>query len=68
MLAPLPLLLTGPMLCALMRRHKVPMRTLSARLGITLKRIRLRRAQGISDPYVARDWIEAVTGTDPGPL
>jgi hypothetical protein len=68
MLAPLPLLLTGPALCRLMRIHKCPMRTLSARMGITLARIRLRRTHGISDPYVARDWIQAVTGTDPGPL
>jgi hypothetical protein len=68
MLAPLLPILSGPALCTLMRVHQCPMRTLRARLGIPLTRIRLRRAEGISDPHIARDWIEAVTGTDPGPL
>jgi hypothetical protein len=68
MLAPLLPILDGPALCRLMRVHQCPMRTLSARLGIPQTRIRLRRAQGISDPHVARDWMQAVTGNDPGPL
>jgi hypothetical protein len=58
--------LTGPALRRLMRQQHVTIRQLSARMQITLKRIRLCQREGIQDACVARDWIEAITGHDPG--
>lgn len=60
-------MLTGPQLCRLMRQHHTPMRTLAARMGIPLKRIRVMRQHGFSNPHVQRDWLQVITGTDPGP-
>ena len=62
------LYLTGPTLCRLMRRHKVTIRTLAQRMAIPMCRVRLRRCEGIADRHAARDWLEAITGQDPGPL
>jgi len=62
------LYLSGPTLCHLMRRHHVTIRTLAQRLGVPMTRVRIRRQQGIADRHVARDWIEAITGQDPGML
>ena len=62
------LYITGPTLCRLMRRRRMMIRTLAQRLGVPMTRVRLRRQQGITDRHVARDWIEAITGQDPGPL
>jgi hypothetical protein len=60
--------LTGRDLCRLMRRHHVSIRSLSARMQIPMVRIRWRRQHGIEDRHVARDWLEAITGQDPGRL
>jgi hypothetical protein len=62
------LYLTGPTLCRLMRRHQVTIRTLAARLGVPMTRVRLWRHEGIADRHAARDWLEAITGQDPGLL
>jgi hypothetical protein len=62
------LYLSGPTLCRLMRRHGVTIRLLAQRLAIPMKRVRLCRQAGIPDRHVARDWIEAITGQDPGLL
>ena len=62
------LYITGPTLCRLMRRHHVTIRTLAQRMAIPMCRVRLRRQHGIDDRHVARDWLEAITGQDPGPL
>ena len=62
------LYITGPILCRLMRRHHVTIRTLAQRLGVPMCRVRLRRRHGIDDRHVARDWLEAITGQDPGML
>jgi hypothetical protein len=51
-----------------MRRHHVTIRELSARMDITMKRIREVRRAGLHDPNAIRDWIEAITGQDPGPI
>jgi hypothetical protein len=52
----------------LMRRYHVTIRTLSRRMDIPMTRVRFRRRHGIEDRHVARDWLEAITGRDPGPL
>ncbi len=62
------LYLTGQTLCRLMRRHQVTIRCLAQRLDLPMKRVRRRRQEGIADCHVARDWIEAITGQDPGRL
>jgi hypothetical protein len=60
--------LTGPTLCSLMRRHHVTIRELAQRMALPMTRVRLRRLQGITDRHAARDWVQAVTGVDPGLL
>jgi hypothetical protein len=62
------LYLSGPVLCALMRRHRVPIRTLAQRMGIQMRRIRQVRQDGLTCPHATRDWVQAVTGGDPGPV
>ena len=41
-------------------------RELALRLDITMKRVRHVRANGLTDHNYIRDWIEAITGSDPG--
>jgi hypothetical protein len=60
--------LSGKELCRLMRKHRVTIAELALRTGITQKRIRQVREAGISDPFVVRDWIQAITRSDPGPI
>ena len=52
----------------LMRTHKVTIRALTAQMGITIKRVRHVRQHGLAEPHVIRDWIEGITGHDPGPI
>jgi hypothetical protein len=52
----------------LMRKHRVTIAELSYRTGITQRRIREVRERGLENPMAVRDWIQAITGTDPGPL
>lgn len=51
-----------------MRVHRVTIRELSRRMQITMKRIREIRELGLEDGYAIRDWIEGITGEDPGQL
>ena len=60
--------LSGRDVQRLMRRAHCTIRALSWHLGIPMTRIRMRRKHGIDNPHVARDWVEAITGKDPGPL
>ncbi len=62
------LYVTGAILCRLMRRHHLTIRLLAQRLDIPMTRVRRRRQEGIDNRHVARDWIEAITGQDPGML
>jgi hypothetical protein len=62
------LVLPGDEVRRLMRQCCVTIRELSKRTGITMKRIREVRAEGLCDRNAARDWIEAITGSDPGPV
>lgn len=59
--------MTGKELCTLMRKHKVTIRELAKRIGVPMKRVRFRREHGM-DRTLARDWIQAITGKDPGAL
>jgi hypothetical protein len=54
--------MTGPELCSLMRKHRVTIRDLKTRTGITMKRIRERRESGLGG-HAAIDWHEAITGS-----
>lgn len=49
-----------------LRANHVTIRELKARTGFTLKLIRDVLANGVSDHYAMRDWIQAIEGTDPG--
>jgi hypothetical protein len=62
------LYLSGPTLRRVMRRHYVTIRILAQRLAISMKQVRSCRQCGIADRHVARDWLEAITGQDPGQL
>ncbi len=50
-----------------MRFHKVTIHELAARMDITIKRVRHVRKHGIPEPHIVRDWLQAITGRDPGP-
>ena len=50
----------------MMRVNKVTMRELKRRMGISLTRIRRARDAGVFGTNTARDWVEAITGRDPG--
>lgn len=58
--------LSGIMLKKLMRSHKVTIADLKAQTGITMKRIREVIRSGLTDRNDARDWVQAIAGTDPG--
>jgi hypothetical protein len=59
--------MTGKEITALMRKHKVTIAVLAKGMGITMKRVREVRAQGLADANTVRDWVQAITGKDPGP-
>ncbi len=58
------LYLTGKSVARLMRRERVTIRELAARMGLTLKAIRHGRNNGVRGHGVA-DWVEAITGALP---
>ncbi len=60
--------LTGAEIVRLMRKHKLTIETLAFRLGTTQKRVRKVRNSKLDDPLAVRDWIQAITGEDPGPI
>lgn len=64
----LPEALSGEELVALMRKHKVTIESLAFRVGTSMKRVRQLRKSGIQDPLIVRDWRQAITGQDPGPI
>ncbi len=63
-----PTTLSGKDLIRLMRQHRLTIASLAIRIGVTQKRVRELREEGIHNPRVIRDWIEAITGQDPGPV
>jgi hypothetical protein len=58
--------MTGKEITSLMRKHKVTIAVLAKGMGITMKRVREVRAQGLADANATRDWVQAITGKDPG--
>ncbi len=60
--------LSGPEIVSLMRKHRVTIEALAFRLGTTRKRVRKIRQAGLSDALGVRDWLQAITGEDPGPI
>ena len=52
----------------LMRVNEVTIRELARRMQITQKGIRAIREIGLDDRNSIRDWVEAITGEDPGPI
>lgn len=59
--------LSGKDVYRMMRKHKVTIKSLSQRTGISMKRIREVREKGLTDSHAVRDWMEAISGIDPGP-
>jgi hypothetical protein len=60
--------LSGKGITSLMRRHRQTIEQLAFRMGLTQKRIRQVRERGLRDPNAVRDWIQAITDEDIGPL
>jgi hypothetical protein len=60
--------LTGAEARRLMRRRRHTIRSLALQMAVTQKRIREVREKGLTDPNSIRDWVEAITGQDPGPI
>ena len=60
--------LPGPEIVKLMRKHKMTIEQLAFRLGTSQKRVRQVRDSGLMDPLAIRDWIQAITGIDVGPI
>lgn len=55
--------LAGGYIATLMRRNKVTIRGLAARMQITQKRIREVLQKGVSGPCMCNDWFEGCTQT-----
>ena len=64
----LPSSLSGTEIVRLMQKHKVTIEALAFRLGTTQKRVRKIRNTKLADSLAVRDWIQAITGQDPGPI
>lgn len=60
--------LSGRDIVRLMRKHQKSISALAFRMGITQKRIRQVRSKGLANAGLVRDWMEAITGIDPGPI
>ena len=58
--------MTDQQIRQLMRKKNVTIRDLAARMDITIKRVRHVRKYALSEPNFIRDWLQAITGRDPG--
>ena len=54
--------LSGPEARALMRHCRVTIRDAATRAGITMKRVRQVRAEGVTSYGMVCDWIEIISG------
>ena len=64
----LPTSLSGKEVIALMRKHRAKIDSLAFKLGTSKKRVRQIRDVGLTDVLAIRDWLQAITGIDPGPI
>ena len=64
----LPSSMTGKKVVWLMRKQKMTIEQLAFRLGTSMKRVQQIRESGLTDPLAVRDWIQATTGVEPGPI
>lgn len=60
--------MSGLMVRIMMRRYRVTIREMSARIGYPMTTVRRVRRDGLASKLAARDWLQAITGSDPGPL
>jgi hypothetical protein len=60
------ILISGREIRLLMMFHRVTIGELSKRSGFTMKRIRTVRESGLSDVNAVRDWVQSISGRDPG--
>ena len=67
-LAGVPSKMSGKEVIALMRQHRITIELLAFRLGTSMERVREIRQSGLQSALVVRDWIQAITGEDPGPI
>ena len=63
-----PSMLTGEDIVRLMREHRITIPILASQVGLSQRRVRLLKHTGLTDAAVIRDWLEAITGQDPGPV
>lgn len=57
-------ILSGAMVCRLMRKYRVTIAGLAAKHNITQKRIREVRAKGVSG-FLAKEWVFLISGMWP---
>ncbi|MGH8644349.1 MAG: hypothetical protein ACREX4_07790, partial [Gammaproteobacteria bacterium] len=58
--------LQGSRIETLMRCYRVGIRELAKRLVVPMRRVRQVRGEGVQGEAYVRDWIQGVTGLDPG--
>ena len=63
-----PSILKGEDIVILMRKHRITISVLAVKVGSSQRRVRLLRHTGLTDAAVIRNWLEAITGQDPGPV
>ena len=57
-------ILSGAMVCRMMRKHRVTIAGLAAKHNITQKRVREVRARGVSG-FLALEWVFLISGAWP---
>lgn len=55
--------LTGLEVVHLMRKHKLTIRQLAAKMNITQVRVREVRSKGVTGQLYVMDWLEGITGS-----
>ena len=60
--------LSGAEVVRLMRGHGVTIAALAKQMNIPMTRVRHVRERGVIGEAFVRDWIEAITGVDPGAI
>ena len=60
--------LQGSHIETLMRCYSVGIRALAQRLDVPMRWVQQVRAEGVQGEAYVRDWIQGITGLDPGAL